>query len=328
MSKKRPFKPRPTGSHKSKLKKPLKSAATVSYGTVKSFDGTEIFYSVEGTGKPMVFCYGLICSSLHWTYQIDYFRDTHQAIWFDYRGHHNSQNPDDVKSLTIENCARDLLAVLDELKIKDAVILGHSLGVNVALEFYRQNPERVAGLVLANGTAKRPFEMIMNMNVRAAIPLIRAAFDKAPGIFSSLWKFQKGNQLVRTVLGMTGFNPHLSHKSDIRRYADDLADIPMDVFLRLCEDFDPYDATDWLHEVKVPTLVIAGDQDVITPMSQQEHIHQHIKGSSLEVINHGSHFSQMDLPDLINLKVEKFLSTFQYGEDRRKRVPKKTAIVD
>ena len=292
---------------------------------MKSFDGTEIFYSSEGTGKPLVFCYGLICSSLHWTYQIDYFRNTHQTIWFDYRAHHNSQAPDDLKSLTIENSARDLLAVLDALKIKDAVIVGHSLGVNVALEFYRQNPKRVAGLVLANGTVKRPFETILNTNVRAGIPLLRAIFDKAPGVLSSLWKLQKGNQLVRSVLGMTGFNPHLSHKSDIKRYADDLADIPMEVFLQLAENFDPYDATDWLHTVKTPTLVIAGDQDIITPIAQQELMHQLIDGSLMEVINHGSHFSQMDLPDLINLKVEKFLSSFHYGEDRRKRSPKGVA---
>ena len=71
-----PVKLRPPGKRYFSARKNGKGApdrGPARHGYVKSFDGTRLFYSVEGTGKPLVFCYGLVCSSLHWTYQIDHF---------------------------------------------------------------------------------------------------------------------------------------------------------------------------------------------------------------------------------------------------------------
>ncbi|MGZ3699021.1 MAG: alpha/beta fold hydrolase, partial [Bdellovibrionota bacterium] len=93
-----PQKPRPPGARKPTNGKSERPPVT--HGYVKSFDGTKLFYSVEGRGKPLVFCYGLVCSSLHWTYQIEQFQQTHQAVWFDYRGHQNSEVPKNLNSLT------------------------------------------------------------------------------------------------------------------------------------------------------------------------------------------------------------------------------------
>src|SRR4051812_29075839 len=95
-----PLKPRPKGARKIQSLQKFKDGKElpVQHGYYKSFDDTKLFYSVEGTGKPMIFCYGLICSSLHWTYQIENFHRTHQAVWFDYRGHQNSEAPKDLTS--------------------------------------------------------------------------------------------------------------------------------------------------------------------------------------------------------------------------------------
>src|SRR3954468_11943350 len=114
-----PIKPRPQGARKrSGLDKASdRSRPPVIHGYIRSFDGTKLFYSVEGKGKPLVFCYGLVCSSLHWTYQVEHFRNNYQAIWFDYRGHQNSEIPKNLDSLTLGNIARDLGIVLDELNI-------------------------------------------------------------------------------------------------------------------------------------------------------------------------------------------------------------------
>src|SRR6476646_7021163 len=114
-----PLKPRPRGARKKSIAETNRSLdrSPVVHGYVKSFDGTKLFYSIEGKGKPLVFCYGLICSSLHWTYQIEHFQNTHLVIWFDYRGHQNSEVPKNLNSITLENIARDLGIVLDELNI-------------------------------------------------------------------------------------------------------------------------------------------------------------------------------------------------------------------
>lgn len=272
-----------------------------------------MFYSVEGTGKPLVFCYGLVCSSLHWTYQIDYFRQSRQAVWFDYRGHQNSEVPEDLNSLTISNLADDMLALLDELKIPEAVFIGHSMGVNIVLEFYKKHPERFAGMVLANGTAKRPLETLFGFNAtQAAFQLLSKAYKKSPKLVSSLWHLQKNNPISRMIVTLGGFNPHLTPQEDIELYVNQVADMDPGILIHLIENYDHYDASSWLHQIKVPTLVIAGENDHIVPITEQELMHQLIPNSEIEIIRHGSHCPQMDLPDLVNLRIEKFLNAISY----------------
>ncbi len=305
-----PSQPRPRGARKKSIAERSQSVdrPPVTHGYVKSFDGTKLFYSIEGKGKPLVFCYGLVCSSLHWTYQVEYFQETHRAIWFDYRGHHNSEVPKNLDSLSLENIARDLTTLLDELEIPEAVLLGHSMGVNVVLEFYRQQPNRVAGMVLANGTAKRPLETLFHHNaLQAAFKILKKIYRKSPQLCSFLWKSQKSNPLTRTLVSLGGFNPHLTPQADIELYIDQVIGMDPEILIHLIENYDAYDATAWLHTVSVPTLIIAGEQDNVIPVEQQELMHQLIAHSQLEVIRHGSHCPQMDLPDLVNLKIEKFL---------------------
>jgi non-heme chloroperoxidase len=286
----------------------------VSHGYVKGFDGTKLFYSTEGKGKPLIFCYGLVCSSLHWTYQIEHFQQSHQTVWFDYRGHQNSEVPKDLKSLTLGNIARDLGTVLDELGIQEAVLLGHSMGVNVVLEFYRQHPERVLGMVLANGTAKRPLETLFHSNtLEMGFAILKKAYRKSPELVSLLWKLQKGNPIARTLVSLGGFNPHLTPQADIEMYVDQVAEMDPAILIHLIENYDNYDATAWLHTIKAPTMILAGEQDNMIPVAQQELMRQLIPNSVLEVIRHGSHCPQMDLPDLVNLKIERFLASINYG---------------
>jgi pimeloyl-ACP methyl ester carboxylesterase len=312
-----PSKPRPPGARKKSVAERLRESGDrppVSHGYVKGFDGTKLFYSTEGKGKPLVFCYGLVCSSLHWTYQIEHFQKTHQAVWFDYRGHQNSEVPKDMKSLTVGNIARDLGTILDELGIQEAVLLGHSMGVNAVLEFYRQQPKRVAGMVLANGTAKRPLETLFRGNaLQSAFGLLRRAYDKSPSLVKAVWRLQKGNPLSRTLVALGGFNPHLTPQADIELYVDQVAEMDPGILIHLIENYEHYDATPWLHTIQVPTLILAGEQDNIIPVEQQELMHQLIPGSRFELVRHGSHCPQMDLPELVNLKIEKFLEEISYG---------------
>ncbi len=305
-----PKKPRPSGARK---KTPASERPPVSHGFVRSFDGTKLFYSTEGTGRPLIFCYGLVCSSLHWTYQIDRFARDYQAVWFDYRGHQNSETPRNMKTLTLETSARDLGVILDELKIQDAVFLGHSMGVNVVLEFYRQQPHRVKGMVLANGTAKRPLETLFRHNaLQGGFKILKKIHEKSPKLVQSFWKMGKGNPLARAMITLGGFNPHLTPKEDIAHYVDQVAEMDPAILINMIESYDTVDATAWLHTIQAPTLIISGENDVVTPVEQQELLHQLIPDSRLEIIRHGSHCPQMDLPELVNAKIEDFLRTLTY----------------
>ncbi|MEK7690416.1 MAG: alpha/beta hydrolase [Bdellovibrionota bacterium] len=310
----RQLRPRPTGARKTRVKNG--SAAerpAVNHGYFRGYDGTKLFYSTEGKGRPLVFCYGLVCSSLHWTYQIEYFSRQYQTIWFDYRGHQNSDTPKDLKSLTLEGIADDLKILLDELKIPDAVILGHSMGVNVVLEFAHKYPERVAAMILANGTPRRPIETFVSGNImEPTFKGMRLLHEYAPRVLRKLWSLQPKNPFARVIASMGGFNPHLTPKEDIDFYLSSVAEMDPSIFVHLIENYADYDATPWLHSLKAPTLILGGEIDSLTPVSTQRLMDQVLPNSRLEVIQHGSHCAQMDLPEVFNLKVERFLGEIGY----------------
>jgi pimeloyl-ACP methyl ester carboxylesterase len=286
----------------------------------KTFDGTRLFYSVEGNGPPLLFCHGLVCSKLHWSYQMDFFRDRYTIIWFDYRGHHRSDTPADLESLTIDNFARDIECLLDELKIPKATLLGHSMGVNLVLDFYKRCPGRVEAMVLANGNARGPLETMFRTNIMHMVfPYLFNAYKKYPDLLNLLWRANGKGKIGPWVVGQLGFNPSLAKEEDIKTYVKMVSEMDMIVTLQLLKDYESYDATSWLHQIDVPTLVIAGENDYIIPKEAQEIMHQLIPGSRFEVIRHGSHCPQMDIPELFNVMIDRFFNEGVWPKRDRRR---------
>jgi pimeloyl-ACP methyl ester carboxylesterase len=290
-------------------------------GFFKTFDGTRLFYSIEGKGPPLLFCYGLVCSKLHWSYQMDYFKKNHTVIWFDYRGHHLSDTPNKPEHLSIDNMARDVECLLDELKIPKATLLGHSMGVNIVLEFYRRCPERVEAMVLANGSARGPLSTMFRSNVMQLVfPHIYAAYKKYPKIANLFWAAQGKTKVVPWIVGQLGFNPSMAKPEDIETYVRMVAKMDMIITLQLLKDYENYDATPWLHRISAPTMIVAGERDYIIPREAQEIMHQLIPGSKFELIRNGSHCPQMDIPELVNVIIERFLAEQARRSDRPKLV--------
>ncbi|MBY0470051.1 alpha/beta hydrolase [bacterium] len=313
-----PAKPRPHGARKLSLQerellRHNENHPAVSHGYFNSYDGTRLFYSIEGTGKPLIFCYGLVCSSLHWTYQIEHFRRSYKTVWFDYRGHQNSDAPKDLNTLSVDCISRDLETLLDELKIEDAVFLGHSMGVNVLLDFYKRNPKRVHGMVLCNGTPRRPLESLFKSNATEAVfKLLTQLENKAPTLVKKIWPMQKRNPVLKSLIRLGGFNPNLTPREDIDLYVDQVAEMDPKVFVHLINNYSHYDATAWLHKINVPSLILGGERDRVIPKEEQELMAQLIPSSQLEIIKHGSHCPQMDMPEFINGKVDTFLKSLKY----------------
>ena len=71
------------------------------------------------------------------------------------------------------------------------------------------------------------------------------------------------------------------------------------------EDMMSFDGYAIAAKIELPTLIIAGDRDFVTPMKFQEELHESVKGSELIVVPYGSHCTQLDFPDYVNLRLEK-----------------------
>lgn len=281
------------------------------HGYFRTRDGVRLFYSVEGPkdAPPLLFCYGLVCSKLHWKYQMEKFRETHRVIYLDYRGHGKSGRPADASTVTIENLARDLEELMDELKISSMPVLGHSLGVNIILDLYRIAPKRVQALVLANGTPKDPFETMFNHNLlQVMFPVLTKAHSFFPELLGKFWKTQGTNPINQELIAIAGFNKKYAKREDINEYLRLTSTVDLDVFMNLIGDFIRHDATHWLHEVKVPTLVLAGEKDLITPPLNQRILAQLIPGAEFYEVSEGSHCPQMEKPEEVNGVIAEFLA--------------------
>ena len=285
-------------------------SARPEHGYFRTHDGVRIYYSVEGPkdAPPLLFCYGLVCSKLQWKYQMDHFRQTHRVIYMDYRGHGQSARPEDPASVTIENCARDLGQLLDELEISSLPVLGHSLGVNIILDLYRIAPKRVSALVLANGTPKDPFETMFHHNfLQVLFPVVQMAHGIFPSALQKFWRTQGTNPINQEFIARAGFNPKYAKREDINEYLRLTSTVDLDIFMNLIGDFIRYDATHWLHEVKAPTLVVAGENDLITPSLNQRIFAQLIPGAEFHQVKEGSHCPQMEKPEEVIRVITEFL---------------------
>jgi pimeloyl-ACP methyl ester carboxylesterase len=286
-------------------------------GTFKSFDGTPIYYEVRGKGKPVFLCYGIACLINHWTHQIRYFSQEYQTIVFDYRGHHKTPVPREPKNLSIEAICKDMHGLMHHLEIKQASFWGHSYGVMVLLRFFDMYPEAVSNLVFINGFATNPLKGRLGTDAASKIfQLFKDSYKAYPTILSTLWRAAVSNPLMIPLSSLAGgFNMNLTSTKDMEVYARGVATMDLDAFIGLFDEMMRYDGTSVLRKIDVPTLVISGLKDGVTPVSHQEKLHASIKGSQLLRVPYGSHCTQLDHPDFVNLRIEKFLNESGYSPD-------------
>jgi len=290
-------------------------------GTFASFDGTPIYYEVRGSGPPIVLCYGIACLTNHWTHQLRYFSHNYQTIVFDYRGHHRTPEPADRDNLSIDAIARDIKGLLDHLGIEKASLWGHSYGVMILLRFFDIFPQSVANLVFINGFATNPIKNMFGMNAVAPFfQFFKEGYRAFPTTLSSLWKSAISNPLAIPLSSLAGgFNLSLTSMKDIEVYARGVASIDLEVFITLFDQMMKYDGTPVLDRINVPTLIISGSKDGVTPKDYQERMHKRIHGSQFLSVPYGSHCTQLDLPDFVNLRIEKFLRENGYRKAEAQR---------
>lgn len=280
-----------------------------STGTFKSFDGTRLYYEVRGEGFPIILNYGIGCLMNHWRPQIKHFAPHYQVIAYDYRAHHRSETPENREHLSIDAMAQDLKCLMDHLQIQRASLWGHSFGVQMLVRHYDLFPEFAHSLVFVNGFAENPLHGMFGTDMtQTAFQLIKSGYEVLPETISYLWRLGIQNPLAIHLSALAGgFNLQLTSLKDIEIYARGIASMDLNSFLALFESMMKYDGKPVLERIDVPTMIIGGKQDSVTPQNHQEEMHRLVKGSDFFMVPYGSHCTQLDMPELVNLKIERFL---------------------
>ena len=280
-------------------------------GFVPSVDGAPIYYRQMGAdvGPTLVFCDGVGCAGYAWRYVIEQFRERHRLVHFHYRGHGLSAPPRDLNRLEIADHAQDALRVLDHLGIEDAVLVGHSMGVQVLLEIYRAAPSRVRALVPMCGSyghvldtfhgsalARTVFPFILDIATsRLALPFLQA-----------LWTTTLPTSLAYTLAEATEVNPKLVKQEDFFPYLQHMAEMDLEVFLRCVGAAARHSAEDLLPRVHVPALIVAAERDGFTPAWLSQKMCDLIPGAELLFVPTATHTAPIELPEHIVLRMCKF----------------------
>jgi pimeloyl-ACP methyl ester carboxylesterase len=277
---------------------------------VAARDGTRIHWTEMGRGSPaVVLTDGIGCAGFVWRHLEPALARRHRVIHWNYRGHGRSATPRDPYRVTLDDCVEDLLCVLDAAGEARAVLVGHSMGVQVSLELHRRAPERVAALVLVCGSPGHPLDTFHRSNaLKLAFPFARNAVEKHPTLARLVFKAVVPSDFALELALTHEVNRARVDRADLVRYFDDLAGIDPLLFVRMLASASETTSTDHLPEVDVPTLVLAGEADTFTPVHLARSMHRAIPGSELVIVPGGTHVTPLEYPALVARHVRGFLT--------------------
>ena len=206
--------------------------------------------------------------------------------------------------------ADDLLRILDATGVEKAILLGHSLGCQTIFEFYRLYPERVLGLVPMLGSYGKPAETFLDPRIGPKIyDIIYKYGTRYPSVLNLASQSALRSPLAWPFAKLTGLvHPDLCRREDLNPYLDHLSQLDFQVFLELARAAQEHDAEDILDTIHVPTLVVAGENDLFTPRGLSLEMADRIPNATLLEIPKGSHAALIEQPELINLRLNKFIA--------------------
>ena len=257
--------------------------------------GLELAYDEAGSGTPLLLVHGWPLDRTMWAGQLGGLGAYARILAPDLRGFGGST----VRPpYTIDQYADDLVAFLDALGLARAVVCGLSMGGYVAFAMIRRHRDRVRALVLADTRATADTEEARE-NRRKQIALI-----EQEGM-SALAERQLQPMLGRTTLER---QPELA--ASVRRM---MASVPPEGAIGALRAMaDRPDSTAMLASIDVPTLVVGGAEDGITPPSVLREMSAQIPGSRVEIIEQAGHVSPLERPAAFNHVVSEFLGALLY----------------
>lgn len=247
-----------------------------------SSDGTDIFYSVRGSGRPLVLLHPFPANHRFWDDCAPFLESRYQLILPDLRAH--GASAPGTGPATMQKHAQDLARLCDTLNVGRAIFAGVSIGGYVLFEFWRHFPERVAALVLANTRAGADSneallgreKSIAEVDQRGPTPFIESMLVKLLGETTRRSRLDRVDSARAMMSRMT--------VKGIVTSLQGLASRP--------------DSTQTLATINAPTLLLAGEEDTLTPIAEAQFMHKEIRGSRLEIVPKAGHYAAFEQPEI------------------------------
>ena len=255
-------------------------------------DGGEIEYDVRGEGAPLLLLHAFPLGLFMWEAQVEALSATHRVVRFDARGF--GESAAGSGPLTMERIADDGAFLLDHLGIERAVVGGCSMGGYAAFAFVRRHPQRLAGLILQDTRAGAD-----SAEARASRATL-AAKVLAEGASAAVEAF------LPKLLGETTRRERLALVESVRERI--LGTPPQGIANALHGLAARADSRETLPTIAVPTLVLVGAEDVLTPPPEAATMAAAIPRARLDVIPAAGHLANLENPAAVNAALRAFLA--------------------
>jgi 3-oxoadipate enol-lactonase len=263
------------------------------------FNGNKVAYKDHGgEGTPALLVHGFPLDAEMWEPQVEALGDKFRFVTVDLLGFGESDAPQDRSAYSIEAYADQVKAVVDALGVGKVVLVGLSMGGYVVLAFMRKYRNFAAGIVLAD---------------------TRAEADSPEGIEKRTAQqkqvAERGTpELMDALVGVLVSQSTLEKKKDVMERVKSLIDNPPYGYIGALEAMkNRLDSTAGLVEIKVPSLIVVGESDALTPPELSRKMHEHIGGSRLVVLPEAGHLSNLESPEAFNGALAEFLGRVTGG---------------
>lgn len=245
-------------------------------------NGNKLYYEVHGQGEPVVLAHGMGGNHATWFQQVDVLARGYRVITFDHRGFGNSE---DVQGLGRSGFVEDLKALLDHLDIEKAALVGQSMGAGTAICFACQYPERVKALVIA---------------------------DSLHGIVESDSVSQLMDKAREKTSGLSQLERVLGEKFREENTAEALLYSQINCFnatdrSNLSGSYGSQHSPEEIAALGVPTMFIAGMEDILFPIEAIRLVQEQVAGSFLVEVYQAGHSAFYERPQEFNDSVASLL---------------------
>jgi 3-oxoadipate enol-lactonase len=271
----------------------MKNAIKMSDKTI-AVSNFHMSYQELGEGNiPVVFLHGFPFDKSMWAEQLEFLKSSYRVIALDIRGY--GKSIDEESEFSIEMFGDDLISFMDALYIEKAIICGLSMGGYIALNAHQRYPERFEALVLCDTQCIADPAEIKEKRLNAILDI------EADGI-------EKFNEsLIQNLFHKESLTNKKSVVKNLSIVVN--SNSPQVISQGLIALANRSETCSSLSSVNIPTLIICGREDTLTPLSESEKMYKSIKGSTLRVIDDAGHVSNLEQPKVFNQYLKEFLAT-------------------
>ena len=268
-----------------------------------TIDGRQVNVTELGSGPPVVFIHGLSGSWQNWLEQVPVFAREHRVIAFDLPGFGASEMPRD--KITISGYGRFVDALLDELGVSSAAVVGNSMGGFIGIELAIRFPERVERLVLVSA-AGLSIEYLRNERAVAVLNALENRLAAYTG-----WVASRSDALARRPGARRMIFGIVAHRPDLLPgplVAEQVRGSGKPGFVPALDALTDYPIRDRLGEIACPTLIVWGAEDKLVPARDADEFAGLIPNSRKVVWPETGHVAMLERPGAFNALVKAFLA--------------------